>query len=385
MIRKKGLRIIKNVVRTENKLPKVVDTSIKLRVTAITPIHIGSGNIYEPTNFIIDNNILYEFRDEDFYYALPKIKQQAFMNIIKDNASNSFARINKFVKDNKDIAKKVANLKVTVTNGLQKEYDKVVGKIRQIEGRAGNLSRVFNQFEIQKIQRKQIKTENGYAHIGYIVGSSLKGAISTAYQEYIYKKGGSNVLREKFQSIDKNIFKEFKVSDSIVTKVDTKIGFALNKERFDYDFDNKQNNIKLSTYIEVINPASEFIVPLSHGSLDIQEILQSCNEHYMPIFKSILANETDGKEEFISEYLAEIFYDTHRHFKLKPNQYIIRVGKHSGARAITIDGMREIKSKISKDKSEIREDETTTWLFGEDTNSNSGLLPFGWMLCEIIK
>jgi len=241
-----------------------------------------------------------------------------------------------------------------------------------------------------------MKTKNGYAHIGYIVGSSLKGAISTAYQEHTYKKEGQKALKEKFQSvgrdINKNIFKEFKVADSIVTKIGTKIGFALNKERFEYDFENPNANIKLSTYIEAINQTSEFIVDVSHGSLDIKEILQSCNSHYMPIFKSMLSNESDGKEEYINEYIADNFYNKYKHFQLKPNQYLIRVGKHSGARAVTIDGMRAIKSKISgggkrrkPNRWETREDETTTWLFGESASSNSGLLPFGWLLCEIIS
>jgi len=31
-----------------------------------------------------------------------------------------------------------------------------------------------------------------------------------------------------------------------------------------------QNNLKLSTYIEVINPTSEFIVDINYGSLDIK-------------------------------------------------------------------------------------------------------------------
>jgi len=130
-----------------------------------------------------------------------------------------------------------------------------------------------------------------------------------------------------------------------VTEIGTKIGFALNKERFDYDFNNPpSHNLKLSTYIEVINPTSEFIVDINYGSLDIKEILKSCNSHYLPIFKSILSNETNGKEEFINEYLEDSFYDKYRHLKLRDNQYIIRVGKHSGARGVTIDGLRQIKS-----------------------------------------
>jgi len=370
--------------------------NVRLKIKAISPIHIGSGEIYEPTNFIIDNNVLYHFKDEDFFLNLPEIHRKKFMQIVSDDKEDSFIRLHQFVKEQKDTVKKVAYLKIRVSNGIQKEYDKVVGKVRQLEGKGFELKKVFNRFEIQRIQRKQIKIKDGYSHIGYLVGSSLKGAISTAYQEYIYKKEGLEAVKEKFNSkgkdINKNIFRNLKVSDSIVKKIGTKIGFALNKERFEYDFNNPNANIKLSTQIEVINAGSEFIIDINYNELNIKEILNSCNEHYLPIFKSIFSNETNGKEEYISEYLEDNFYETYRYFKPKENQYLIRVGKHSGARAVTIDGIREIKVKISgggkrrkPNKWETREDETTTWLFGDNTNINSNLLPFGWILCEIVE
>ena len=73
-------------------------SNIRLKLTALSPIHIGSGEIYEPTNFIMDEGVLYSFRDEDFYIALPNIKQKAFMRILNDNKSDSFIKIHKFVK-----------------------------------------------------------------------------------------------------------------------------------------------------------------------------------------------------------------------------------------------------------------------------------------------
>ena len=369
--------------------------NIRLKLTALSPLHIGSGEVYEPTNFIMDEGVLYSFRDEDFYSHLPDIKKDAFMRILNENKSDSFVRIHKFVKENKNIAKEIATGMVAVTEGLQKDYDKLLGQVRQFEGKGRTTERVFNKFEIQRIQRKQVKTDAGiYADTGYIVGSSLKGCISTAYQEFIYKKEGFKAIEQKFQAkgkkISNNIFKDFKVSDSVVKKVNTKVGFALNKERFEYDFHNPNANIKLSTYIEVIEAGSEFMVDINYGSLDIEEILESCNRHYMPIFRSLFLDKVNGKAEYINKYLASHFYETYRHFELKPNQYLLRVGKHSGARSVTIDGVRKIKSKLSgggKDRKpnrfENREDETTTWLFGEKSSSNSGLLPFGWVLAEI--
>jgi len=368
--------------------------NIRLKLTALSPIHIGSGEEYAPTNFIMDEGVLYSFRDEDFYTALPDIKKEAFMRILTQNREDSFVQVHKFVKDNKNIAKEIANGIVSVTDGLQKDYNGILGRVRQLEGRGRAVDRVFNKFEIQKIQRKQIKNStNLYAQTGYIVGSALKGSISTAYRELVYKKEGLDAVKQKFEAkgkdISNNLFKEFKVSDSIVKRVNTKIGFALNKERFEYDFNNPNGNIKLSTYIEVIEPDSEFMVDINYGSLDIKEILQSCTKHYMPIFRSLFLSQIDGNKEYIYKYLSNSFYEAYRHFELKPNQYLIRVGKHSGARAVTIDGIRDIKSKISgggrhrkPNKFEYREDETTTWLFGEKSNSNSELLPFGWVIAE---
>ncbi|CAA6826723.1 MAG: Putative CRISPR-associated RAMP protein, Csm5 family [uncultured Sulfurovum sp.] len=369
--------------------------NIRLKLTALSPIHIGSSEVYEPTNFIMDEGILYSFRDEDFYINLPDIKKEAFMRILNENKSDSFVRIHKFVKDNKNLVKEIATGMVSVTDGLQKDYDKLLGQVRQFEGKGRTTERVFNKFEIQRIQRKQVKTEAGtYANTGYIVGSSLKGSISTAYQELVYKKEGFKAVEQKFQAkgreISNNLFKAFKVSDSIVKKVNTKVGFALNKERFEYDFHNPNANVKLSTYIEVIEAGGEFTVDINHGSLDIEEILESCNSHYMPIFRSLFLDKVNGKSEYINKYLSSNFYESYRHFQLKPNQYLLRVGKHSGARSVTIDGLREIKSKLSgggkhrkPNKFEYREDETTTWLFGENSSSNNGLLPFGWVLAEI--
>ncbi len=362
--------------------------NIKLKLTAISPIHIGSGEVYEPMNFIIEDNYLYHFKDEDFFQALPDIKRKAFLNIINENRSDSFVRINKFVKENSPIVKKIAYQKVKVTDGIQKKYNLVIEKISQIEGKRGDYSKVFNRFEIQRIQQKQLKAKDGYSYRGYILGSSLKGAISTAYQEFIYKKEGKKARERKFLSkgrdINKNIFKDLKVSDSKITKIGTKIGFALNKERFEYNFNEPKNNLKLATQIEVILPTSEFIVDIYYQNLDIKEILESCNSHYLPIFKSILSNKTDGKEEFINEYLNDDFYDKYKDFEPKENQYLIRVGKHSGARAVTINGQRKIRVRKDKRNSEILDQETTTWLFGFNENSLNNLLPFGWVLAEIL-
>ena len=56
----------------------------------------------------------------------------------------------------------------------------------------------------------------------------------------------------------------------------------------------------------------------------------------------------------------------------------MRVGKHSSARAVTVDGVRKIKIMKGKgQKPSFGDEETTIWLINKQ--------PFGWLLCEILE
>lgn len=440
--------------------------TIKLKVTALSPLHLGSGKVYEPMHFIIDENILYEFELEDILPNLHEQKRVALMGLLRNQNENSFATINKFIKENaKEIAKQHAHTKIKVSKAIQKAYNQKVGEVAQVEGKGKNSKNVFNKFEIQKIQRKQAKSKDGvYNYIGYIPGSSFKGAVSTAFREFVYKSEGQKQMQEKFENtntITEHIFKNFKVADATPTNISTSIGYAINKERFEED---KQSQI--NTLIEVIEPNSEFIVEINYDEMlkgkkafNVADIFESCNIHYKQILDSVV------DEDEICEYLEDSFYENSKALQLKPNQFLLRVGKHSGARAVTVEGLRKIAVKLcdiqnndrdrdeknmsNDEKSEKRvtrlhkksrfentddimrlmvdegvivddkekkmyklskdflnnpqkiEDkvrnnrkttiqavltqETTTWLYGNHPKDNKGLLPFGWILCEIVE
>lgn len=349
--------------------------NLKIEATSISPIHIGSGDIYEPINFIIDDNILYYFKEEDFFNSLNSQQQKTLMNIIEQMKNDSFIKIHKFVKEHKEVAKKIAKIKVATSKGISQKYNNVAGRISNIEAR--NI-RVFNKFEIQRTQRKQFKTKSGkYLEVGYIPGSSLKGAISTAYQEYIYHKEGERNWKNKFQNrrVEENIFKNVKISDSkIKAYKDLKIGFSLNKERFEDD------KTGPSTFIEVLNSGNKFIFDMSLNGFEIKDFINSCNNHYKPIFDSLFDEEYEATGEYLSNNFKK-----YQNLKLKPNQFLVRVGKHSGARTVTIDGIRDITVRENKTKKVQETEETTVWLFGDNENQNQNLLSFGWLLCEIIE
>jgi len=354
----------------------------------LTPVHIGTGEDYEPTNFIIDEEILYEFDEMKFYAMLEETDKRRFVELAQSTRPEALFEMHTFVKSHKETAKKAALLKVKVAPGIAFDYKKKVGQAVQWEGR--QKQKVFNRFQIARTLRQP---NSRYA---YIPGSSLKGSISTAVQEQFFKED-----RRKYESAfetknpTERFMKNFLVSDTLALKSGTMIGYALNKERFEDDQEGPKNKL------EVILPGSEYELQFSSRDynakfeVDVKAFMEACNAHYLPLFKSMMSsyNEFKGEkvDDYINEYFSDAFYDTYKNLTLEPNQFLLRVGKHSGARAVTVDGMRKIKVKVSgggprrkPNKWETLDQETTTWLFGSKESQVDKLLPFGWVLCEVV-
>lgn len=353
----------------------------RLKLTALSPIHIGTGEDYEPTNFVIDNGYLYEFDEYRFYENLPQAQKERFNQIVDSNKSDSLFQIHSLVKNNNQAAIKAATVKVKVSNGIAKDYESKIGRAVQNEGRSGNTTRIFNQFQIARTAREQNSSDV------FIPGSSLKGSISTAFQESVFKSSKEK-WQEDFQNKNPtlNIMKNLLISDTSSIESFSIIGYSNNKERFEDD------ELGPTTKIEAISEGSTFEVTLSfkelqpYANISMQDIVASCNAHYFENFESMFR-----EGDMTYEYFTEKFYNDYINFKPAKNQFLLRVGKHSGARAVTIKGMRKIEIHVSgggKNKKphvwETRDEETTAWLFGSHDGATQNLLPFGWLLCEVV-
>ena len=350
----------------------------KLKLTAISPIHIGTGEDYEPINYVIDKldvktadgkivkkDYMFIFDEMEFYSSLDSEKKQEFDKIVSDISSDSRFKLYGFVASNKAVAKKIAFQKVSVLSDVAKDYYDGIGKVVQKEG---NGKKVFNSFTISKTY---ISPNTNKA---VLLGSSLKGSISTAYQEQLFKrtKDYENVKDLMLKPTKENLFKNFLISDANSIKQMTFIGEARNKKRMKAM---SNDNSGVPIRLQAIYQTSEFQTQITiKDKLNFEEIMQSCNNHYLPLFKSQFDFETD---EFTRKSLSDNFVKKYENFALQKNQFLLKVGKYSGARAVTVDGIRNIKILQGKNKSPRYDDEETTfWTINS--------LPFGWLLCELI-
>ncbi len=349
--------------RTETKLLNKGWQNITLKITTLSPIHIGNGEVYEPTNFIIDkDNILYGFKEELFIRALPPVQINGYM----ESAKKGFIALHQFTKANSEIAKKVANDKVKVKTGLSNGYE-------------DKLKNPKANFHIYKTSKTMSKNEQSELQ-AYIPGSSFKGAMLTSYLEYLFKTEYKSD-KNRFEALSRNffdlkgdqLFRYLKVSDSLVEKSSSTIGYAVNRSRSGECEDSQMANI-----VEAIDKNSIFKIDIRYDSnvLNINTILQSLNQHFKPIYDSVIHEFSDCSSPTVVSNLKVMKFDS-------PNKFILRVGKYSGARSISVAGVREIKIKTGRTTSEKQDEETTSWLFANTPKDITNLEPFGWLLIEI--
>jgi CRISPR-associated protein Csm5 len=66
--------------------------------------------------------------------------------------------------------------------------------------------------------------------------------------------------------------------------------------------------------------------------------------------------------------------------------FLLRVGRHSGAESVTLNGVRNIRIMKGKgDAPDFLDEAKTLWLAGDERQSQRDLLPFGWILIEAFQ
>ena len=342
----------------------------KSKLKPISPIHIGTGEAYEPMNYVIDKGMddkyyMYVFNEFEFFKKLDEKSKDEFMKIMEHSSNISLLKLQSFVKSRMALAKNLHYRKILASKDFGKEYIEKVGKIVQIEKDA---QEIINKLVVEKTFISPNLNK------AIIPGSSLKGAVATAFWEMkvIDEEQQYNDVKKIMSATNrKNPFSHLLISDSKIIKSSTFIDIAKNIKR------NKISKDGLSVAHEVISIESEFEISLiiKNNAIKIEDIKNACNDHYLPIFESQFDDETD---KFIKKELENEFIKKYMNFKPAGNQFLLRVGKHSGARAVTVDGERKILIMQGKGKKpKISEEETTAWLINKQ--------PFGWLLCEILE
>lgn len=249
----------------------------KIKATALSPIHIGTGEVYEPTNYIIDDGYLYSFREEEFIKNLTKEEIKKLIKL------KNLPEIYKFFKDRKYIAKDIYELCVEVSRDIETVYRYIEKprrnpKTKQIQMKFGKP--VYNKMEILKTYKNPNTLE------AVIPGSSVKGAMES------FLPLNSVEDRQKLKISDTRELKENELE----------IGYSIRIYR-----NSNKKNIGIPIMVEIIKQKSEF-----EFFIDFKEIrlIQTLSEDF---YKS-------RNKKLFDKYS----------YLLNKNRFLLRIGRFMG-------------------------------------------------------
>lgn len=352
----------------------------QLVITPLSPIHLGTGEDFLPTNYVIDNGVLYEFDP-----AKAVLNPKEINELVKASNSTDIKQVYQFFKNNPKPFRDCAYRKVVVSKEVARNYKTKLGQNVQANNPHGNKNgkkeSVINDLSIA------CTSTNPQTHLPVIYGSALKGCVRTAVLNHLCKEkytDNKQMQTKLLGSFNQDMFSAFKPSDleAISNTIDTYASYAYQYKKHG---DNKQGTIPIR--IETIAPAQ---YQAFSGSLniyleknidkklpDIKEMVKMLNNYHLAIWNK----EFDlliKKDIVNNQDLQNINTLIHKlNLKDSENIALIRLGKLCGAESKTLPQVANIKIMRGKGNApDYRKENTTIWLT-EDK------LPLGWALLEV--
>ncbi|WP_424406033.1 type III-A CRISPR-associated RAMP protein Csm5 [Pasteurella sp. PK-2025] len=353
-------------------------------LTPISPIHIGCGEDFEPTNYTIDNNVLYHF--DPSMLPLTKEKREDLTN--RSNRTDLLS-IQRFFLENKELACQYASYFADVSMGVSTVWKQRIGKVANNE-KEGNA--VINKLAIER------NSYLPYQHAPYIPGSSFKGALATAILNKAHHEEGSpKVSAKAHKSLVKKYVGEF--SDSLLRYVkfsdfvpqslaNSHIYYALNFKKVPTHNGSVGKGVPLrrecishGQYRVFISQLS-LILGLDKKTQHIEEYLSTINTFY----KAVLAQELKVllERNLVEKKWVNAFIQLVDTMLKNKRCALIRLGKNGADSKVYQDNVAQIKIMKGKgEKPDYKPQATTLWLAAENEKQTSNLLPFGWAIIEV--
>lgn len=380
--------------------------TVPIALTPLTPVHVGCGKDFEPTGYVIDGGVLYEFDAARMQWSAAESDE--LLRAANKPADEAIRAVQSFFFRNRAKCIQASRLKVLVAIGVEEWYRSRVGKVAQRE--AGGRT-VSNQLEIERTAH--------HPHTGrpYLPGSSIKGSIRTAWLNLIdpnsvIERNPSERPAERASDVEaellggafsKDPFRLVKVVDADGKNVASRVLFCVDRDK-EQKLSRTGERIEKNLFVrrEAIaggqyralwaeirfdrlpNIADSDKTPVKDKRIGgFAELARACNRFYLPRLKSDLALirrrfTDDPWIDRLEKLLAALQSDFEA-----GRSMLVRVGRHSGAECVTLDKRRWIQIRGGKRRPTYwSRDATTIWLAAEREDSRAELLPFGWLLVE---
>ncbi|MFN3884805.1 MAG: RAMP superfamily CRISPR-associated protein, partial [Rhodocyclaceae bacterium] len=362
--------------------------SYRLLITPLSPIHIGTGESYEPTNYVIEDGILHEFDTGATVAALSASERKELLAIAsRQPDAGMILALQRFFYERRETLMAHAMQQVPVLPGVAALYASRIGQTANLE--AGG-KKVINRLEIDRTGFNPI-TRQPVLH-----GSSIKGAIRTALLDKVNngqraheRKGLHEFQGRLFRYYDENARPRMALERDPMRLVQladaawrgepglpaTRVHLAVNRKKAPVvDEKGVLRKSKADELYQILECVPGWHYRAFSGQLNLQsvgglkethakklpaadlrfdarQIAQACNRFYRPILESEnrLLRERGYLDANWDAAIQELLAAADDRMR-RGDIFLLRVGRHSGAESVTLNGVRKIK--ITKGKGE---------------------------------
>jgi len=360
----------------------------RIGITTLSPIHIGCDEVFEPTGFVIADGLLHLLDPATLSSALDDRERAQLVKLADER--DPIGPIQQFFKARRTRLAPLATQCVDVAADIAREYEDKAGRP---QARGGDGHPVYNLFPMART------AFNPLDGAPYLPGSSLKGSIRTAWLSRINKgepphedeKRNPGKLQQRLLGyapgkFENDPFRHLHVADAHAdperTLPPTRIVYAVSKKKKTSERGSPELKVYLETVRETLADAFHGELRFTGGEIDWAGLCDACNAFYHlqleaeldhPQFGPLLAAEW---RQLISGLLGDELND----LMVARQGFLLRVGKHSGAESVTLDGVRSIKILGAKGEKPSYRATTTEKRFASVTRAaQDKLLPFGWI------
>lgn len=373
-----------------------------LSLTPLTPIHIGCGEDFEPTNYVIDEGLLFHF--EPASVLLDTDNRRKLMEAVGTGGQDAIRRVQKFFFERREMFAAFSRGAIAVAPGIAEQY---ASRIAQIAEYGADGQGVINVLEIERT------AHHPHTGLPYIPGSSIKGAIRTAWLNRINNRRPREPNENAMQlekrllqgSFQTDPFRLIRVADAAGSDIASRILFSTNHKKaqvFDQEGRPRQAQGPTTRRETIFGGqyrrlASELRVDSLGGLLFVDKtptgssriggfpiLADACNRFYRARLDDELGI-LEGRGLASPDWIKGLrdLIDRARPALDGGTAMLLRVGRHSGAESVTIEGVRSIRiMKKRGDPPDWSSSATTVWLAAEREDARSGMQPFGWLLVE---
>lgn len=341
----------------------------KVNLHILSPIHVGTGQELDPFSFVIRDKQLCLIDLVKWMQEYPE--KEELYNMM---GSDDFAYVRTFIAEKLDVSKAMLCSIPVDSQELLKTYQKA---IQDKDPR--------NQVLISPMMRNEVTME------AFIPGSSIKGAIRTAIANQFVQaagvtsqdsgRGRSNYSQKIFGPINKDPMRWLKLSDVPLKEPGTVIVEAKEFSK------NPMKALTPKGHVEAASNLCHMMKPVTcplrfsmapfrlYGKVvDPEFVVDSLYQFYVPKYEKEYTKFF--QPERATEIRLGIIPMNKAVAELKANESLIRIGHFSHVECVTLDEVRNPRTRRGRDGKSL------PW--GTTRTLANGIYPFGWAKLEFL-